>query len=74
MHVGYKVKVEWGIGGFKRNWRKLMKSFNHTKPNHLFHNVDLLTNFLQRWKIEMTFQVIREQMKHQRNFGWDGDL
>ncbi len=20
MHVGYKVKVEWGIGGFKRNW------------------------------------------------------
>ncbi len=42
-HVGYKVKVKWGIGGFKRNWQKLMKTFNYTisKFNQLFHNVAL---------------------------------
>ncbi len=30
MHVGYKVHVEWGIGRFKRKWRRLMKSFDNT--------------------------------------------
>jgi hypothetical protein len=30
MHVGYKVHVEWGIGGLKRKWRRLMKSFDNT--------------------------------------------
>jgi len=60
MHVGYKVKVERGIGGFKTNWQKLMKSFNHTKPNHLFHNVALLTNFLQRRK---TFRSLGSKWK-----------
>jgi hypothetical protein len=27
----FKVKVEWGIGGLKANWRRLMKRFDSTK-------------------------------------------
>ena len=25
MHAGYRVQVEWGIGGLKRKWRSFMK-------------------------------------------------
>lgn len=25
MHVGYKIRVEWGIGGLKHMWKVLMK-------------------------------------------------
>jgi hypothetical protein len=25
MHAGFRIKVEWGIGGLKRKWRRLMK-------------------------------------------------
>jgi hypothetical protein len=48
MHVRYRVKVEWGIGGLKSKWQRLMKRFDSTKPkfSHLFHSITLLTNFL----------------------------
>jgi hypothetical protein len=52
MHVGYLVHVEWGIGGLKRKWRRLVKNFDSTKPkcSHLFKFGTLLTNFLhKRW-------------------------
>jgi hypothetical protein len=29
----FKVKVEWGIGGLKAKWRRLMKRFDSTKKN-----------------------------------------
>jgi hypothetical protein len=53
MHAGYKVKVEWGIGGIgglKQKWRRLMKRFDSTRPKycHFFYTAALLTNFLQR--------------------------
>jgi hypothetical protein len=33
MHVGFKVYVEWGIGGLKRKWKHdLMKWFDSTIP------------------------------------------
>jgi hypothetical protein len=25
MHRGYRVEVDWGIGGLKSEWKKLMK-------------------------------------------------
>ncbi len=39
MHVNYRVRVEWGIGGLKFKWRQLMKRFDSTKGEyiHLFH-------------------------------------
>jgi hypothetical protein len=42
--------VEWGIGGLKRIWKRLMKKFDNTKPrySHLFKFGTLLTNFLHR--------------------------
>jgi hypothetical protein len=60
MHVGYRVHVEWGIGGLKRKWRRLMKSFDSTKPiySHLFKYGALLTNFLHRRRMELTYKVI----------------
>ncbi len=38
MHVGFRVQVEWEIGGFKKKWKHLMKRFDSTKPklSHLF--------------------------------------
>lgn len=38
MHVGYRLRVEWDIGGLKRKFRRLMKQLDTTKPkyNQLF--------------------------------------
>jgi hypothetical protein len=30
VNVGFKTYVEWGIGGVKRKWRRLMKRFDST--------------------------------------------
>ncbi len=50
MHVRYKMRMEWGIGGLKRKWRWLMKRFNSTKPKYtvLFRVTTILTNFLHK--------------------------
>ena len=31
MHAGYRVAVEWGIGGLKRKWKRMLKTFDCTK-------------------------------------------
>ena len=43
MHAGYRIQVEWGIGGLKQQWRRLMKRFDNTRPQyqHLFDAVVL---------------------------------
>lgn len=33
MHADYRVRVEWGIGGLKRKFWRLMKQFDVTKPS-----------------------------------------
>jgi hypothetical protein len=61
MHVGYKVRMEWGIGGLKRKWRRLMKRFDSTKPKYtiLFRaSTTTLINFLHRRQMDFTFEVI----------------
>jgi hypothetical protein len=30
-NASFKVRVEWGIGGLKSKWRRLMKIFDSTK-------------------------------------------
>ena len=55
VHGGMRVRVEWGIGGLKRKWRKLMKKFEATigKFPHLFRACAILTNFLQRRRLDI---------------------
>jgi len=50
MHMGYKVRMEWKIGGLKRKWKRLMKIFDSIKPKykHLFKVITIFTNFLCR--------------------------
>ena len=56
VHGGIRVRVEWGIGGMKRKWRKLMKKFDCTiqKFPHYFRACAILTNFIQRRRLDMT--------------------
>lgn len=59
VHAGLRVKVEWGIGGMKRKWRKLMKKFDSTlqKFPHFFRACAISTNFLQRRRLDMRAYV-----------------
>ncbi len=61
MHVGFKVQVEWGIGGLKRKWRHFMKKFDSTKPKyaHLFPTIVLLIYFLHGRHMDLTYEVIK---------------
>lgn len=50
MHVGYRVRVEWGIGGLEMKWRRLQKLFDLVKTKFAitFRVAALLKNFLHR--------------------------
>jgi hypothetical protein len=54
--------VEWGIGGLKRKWKRLMKRFDNTKPkySHLFKSRILLINVLHRRRMDFTYEVISD--------------
>jgi hypothetical protein len=50
MHAGERIAVEWGIGGMKRKWKRLMKGFENTREKFadIFFAAAILTNFLHR--------------------------
>lgn len=75
VHAGYRVRVEWGIGGLKQKWRRLMKRFDNTKPKfpHLFRAACIMTNFLHRRRMDLHSENIGEQRTNVEEFGWDGD-
>jgi hypothetical protein len=75
MHAGYRVRVEWGIGGLKRKWKRFMKRFDSTKPRfpHLFQADCIMTNFLPRRRMEINFEVTGVQAQVAQDIGWDGD-
>jgi hypothetical protein len=60
MHVGYKVRVEWGIDGLKKKWRWFTKRFDSTKPKYtlLFKATTILTKFMHKCQMDFTFEVI----------------
>jgi hypothetical protein len=35
MHIGYKMKMEWGICDIKEKWKQLMKRFHKSKLHTL---------------------------------------
>jgi hypothetical protein len=76
MHVGFKVQVEWGIGGLKRKWRHLMKTFYSTKLKyaHLFRAATLLINFLHKRRMDLTYDVVGDQIANWATRGWAKDF
>lgn len=72
MHGGHRVRVEWGIGGLKRKWKRLMKRFDSSREKFptLFHAAATLTNFLQRRRIDMSVVVYDQD---EADIGWEGD-
>jgi hypothetical protein len=62
--------MEWGIGGLKSKWKRLMKCFDSIKEkyNHLFKTTTLLINFLhmhfQDFKIEIFGKHHNDLTKH----------
>lgn len=75
MHVGYRLRVEWGISGLKTKCRCLQKRFDHlVKPTFAitFTIATLLTNFLHRRRRDM-HEVIAGNYCRTRAVGWVGD-
>jgi hypothetical protein len=63
MHVGYKVRMEWGIGGLKMKWRRLSKVFECTRVKFsiLFCFATLLANFLHRRRLDYYVEILRDR-------------
>ncbi len=76
MHVGYMVQVEWGIGGLKRKWKRLMKRFDSTKPRYsrLFKYGTLLINFMHRRRMDLTYEVIGDHLPNPKDHKWARDF
>lgn len=65
MHVGYCVRVEWGIDGLKRKFQRLMKRFDATKPkyDHWFIAMALLMNFMHQRGMDFAHDVMDDQLE-----------
>ena len=76
MHAGYRIKVEWGIGGLKQKWRRLMKRFDNRRPRfrHFFDVAAKLTNFLHRRCMNFDRVLPEDQEENDENYGWGGDF
>jgi hypothetical protein len=75
MYVGFKVQVEWEIGGLKQKWRFLMKRFDFTKPkfSHFFQIGVLLTNYFHHRLMDLTYKVIKDYNFDPIAQRWVGD-
>ena len=78
LHSGRRIKVEWGIGGLKRKFRRFLKTFDNKRPRfkHLFITGCILTNFLhrRRWDMTMTDMGRYEGRSTEDNYNWyDGE-
>lgn len=76
MHSGFRIQVEWGIGGLKQKWRRLMKRYDCTRDKYikLVYATALLTNFLQRRRQVVGYEVVGDRHGVADNYGWDGDF
>jgi hypothetical protein len=75
MHAGNRVRVEWGIGGLKQKWRRLMKRYDATMPkyNDLFTSCCLMTNFIHMRRMDYSEEIIGGRNNDVDAHGWDGD-
>ncbi len=53
-----------------------MKKFNNTKPkySHLFESKILFANFLYKRRMDLTYEIIGDQLLNLEDQGWDKDL
>ena len=74
VHAGRRVRVEWGIGGLKRKWKRVMKRFDNTKPNFtiMLRAGCLLTKFIHRRQPDMALPAI--DADDDDDGGWKGDF
>ena len=65
MHAGYRIQVEWGIGGLKQKWRRLMKRFDNQCPRFslFLEAATKLTNFL--YQRRMNFEQLVPKMQEE---------
>ena len=73
MHAGYRIAVEWGIGGLKRKWKRMLKTFDCTQQKfpHLFQSAATLTNFIHRRRMNMHVEIGDNP---ENIIGWFGDV
>jgi hypothetical protein len=66
------VLGKWRIGGLKRKWKRMLKTFDCTKQKfpHLFQSAALLTNFIHRRRMNM-YAEVGEAIEDV--VGWFGD-
>lgn len=76
MQDGYRIQVEWGIGGLKQKWGRLMKRFDNRRPRfrHFFEAAAKLTNFLHRRHMDFDKVVPQEREENEDQYGWGGDF
>lgn len=75
MHAGLSVRVECGIGGLKRKFKRLMKRFDNTKEKspHFFIAGCILTNFVHCRRMDIQYIVVGDDIDVD-NVGWDSDF
>ena len=74
MHVGYRIQIEWGIGGLKQKWQRFMKRFDNQCPRfcHFFDATAKLTNFFYQRHMIFDKVLLEDQEENEENYGWVG--
>ena len=69
VHAGYRVQVEWGIGGLKKRWKIMSKRYDLSRDKFccVFHACCVMTNFIHRRRMNIQPVVIGDN----GNGEWD---
>ena len=70
MHARYRIQIEWGIGGLKQKWRRLMKRLNNKYPLFVLflEVVAKLTNFFHRQCMNFDQVLPKQQEENEDEF------
>ena len=76
MHAGFRIQVEWCIGGLKQKWRRLIKRFDNRRPRFclFLEAAAKLTNSFHRWSMNFNQVVPKEQGQNKEQYGWGSDF
>jgi hypothetical protein len=77
-HAGFRVKVEWGIGGIKNKWRAFLDVFPFKRDcfQVLFNAAAIMTNFIHRRRMNMAMVELpgpAPEPQQDPDAGQDGD-
>ena len=73
MHAGYRIQVEWGIGGLKCKFKRMMKGFDASRDKFplMFQAAAIFTNFHHRRRQDFA-SIVADGPAIAGN-GWEGD-